>query len=466
MRPKIAIFGDSFNPSGTHHRAVAEALVPHFDKIIVVPCDTRPDALTTYDVEPWHRAALADITFRGMPKVEVDLLDLEQGCCATNVIFEKRYGHLGELWHVIGSDVSKGGGNNESAIHLYWDRGHQMWCDLNFCVVHCEGDDVHPADLPPRHQLFRLPARLPDVSSEIREKIFKRQHYAPLVTPEVAQYIERYGLYRGRIPGHRTRWQAEEPRLLIFADERNKRAMALAETYLKWEDRENPTNILVIGGDGTMLDAIRKHWRRRIPFIGVNQGHLGFLLNESEMLSPEMLPKAECVIRLLPMLYIEVQAPDGTMKTDLAFNDAWVERSTSQSAWLEVAVNGQVRIPKLVADGALVCTAAGSTAYARSMGVAPLLADTPGWILVGSNVMSPPGWKSALLAPEAGVILRSIGGEKRPLAAFVGGRPLGPATSLYARQSRIATVELVFAAQRDMAEKISLLQFPPSQELL
>jgi NAD kinase len=196
----------------------------------------------------------------------------------------------------------------------------------------------------------------------------------------------------------------------------------------------------------------------------VNQGHLGFLLNEPEMLSPETLPTTACVIRLMPMLFIETEAPDGTRQTDLGFNDAWVERTTSQSAWLEVEVNGQVRIPKLVADGALVCTAAGSTAYARSMGVSPLLADMAGWILVGSNVMSPPGWKSALLAPEATVTLRSIGGVKRPIQTFVGGRPLGPTVCFNARQSRIATVELVFAAQRDMAEKIAMIQFPRVEE--
>ena len=438
--------------------------MPHFDKIIVIPCGPRPDKQTTNDVEPWHRAALADITFRGMPKVEVDLFDLELANFTTNDVFETRYGHLGELWHVIGSDLSKGGGTKESAIHLYWDRGHEMWCDLNFCVMSHDGYEVEPADLPPRHHLIHLPPQLSGASSEIRELIFKRQPYASLVPAEVAAYIERYGLYRGRIPARRTRWQTEQPRLLVVADERNSRAMSLAAAYRKWEDPENPTSILVLGGDGTMLRAIHEHWRRRIPFIGVNQGHLGFLLNEPEMLSAELLPATECVIRLMPMLFIEIESPDGTRKIDLAFNDAWVERSTSQSAWLEVEVNGQIRIPKLVADGALVCTAAGSTAYARSMGVAPLLADTPGWILVGSNVMSPAGWKSALLAPEATVTLRSLGGEKRPMNAFVGGRELGPAVSLSARQSRIATVELVFAGQRDMAEKISRIQFPTGQE--
>lgn len=466
MRPRIAIFGGSFNPPGVHHRAVAEALAPHFDKIIVVPCGPRPDKPTTNDVEPWHRAALADIAFRGIPKVEVDLFDLELASFTTNDAFEARYAHLGDLWHVIGSDLSAGGGREQSAIHRYWDRGREMWQELNFCVMAREGYEADSADLPPRHQLIRLPTESPGSSSEIREKIFKRLPYASLVSPEVGAYIERYGLYRGRIPARRTRWENSEPRFLIFADERNPRAAALAETYRRWEDRENPTSVLVLGGDGTMLRAIREHWRKRIPFLGVNQGHLGFLLNEPSTVPVETLPAAEFVVRLMPMLYIEVEGPDGSVQMDLAFNDAWVERSTSQSAWLEVEVNGQVRIPKLVADGALVCTAAGSTAYARSMGVSPLLADTPGWILAGSNVMSPPGWKSALLSPDADVVLRSVGGEKRPLNAYVGGRPLGPAVTFRARPSRIATVEMVFAAQRDMAEKISTIQFPPGNALL
>jgi len=460
MRPKIAIFGGSFNPPGIHHRGVAEALVPHFDKIIVVPCGPRPDKQATNDVEPWHRAALADITFRGLPKVEVDLFDLELSSFTTNDQFMARYGHLGELWHVVGADLTAGGARGESAIQRLWDRGQDMWQNLNFCVASREGYELSPADLPPHHMFVPIPVSGRNVSADIREMIFRRQPYASLVTPDVAAYIERYGLYRGRIPARRTRWQFEQPRLLIVASE-TPHAQAMAERYEQWVDLENPTAVLVLGGDGTMLHAIRQHWRRRLPFIGVNQGHLGFLLNEPASFLPEMFTQTECVVRLMPMLFIEVENTDGTRQTDLAFNDAWVERNTSQTAWLEVTVNGQVRIPKLVADGALVCTAAGSTAYARSMGVAPLLADTPGWIVVGSNVMTPSGWKSALLAPEATVSLRSLDGQKRPISAYVGGRPLGQVAAMHARQSRIATVELVFAADRDMAEKISRIQFPP-----
>jgi NAD kinase len=466
MHPRVAIFGGSFNPPGTHHRAVAEALVQHFDRIIVIPCGPRPDKPATNDVDPWHRATLTDITFRGIPKVEVDLFDLELASFTTNDIFESRYRHLGELWHVVGSDLVLGGGKEQSAIHRYWQGAREMWQNLNFCVIRRDGYDLEPGDMPPKSQLMELPQGHYRASDEIREMIFRREPYASLVTRDVAAYIERYGLYRGRIPSRRTRWTAEEPRLLICLDERNVQAVELAKSYRRWAVEDDPTAILVLGGDGTMLRAIREHWRTRAPFIGVNQGHLGFLLNEADTVPADRLLEEEFVIRLMPMLYVEVEDENGAVQNDLAFNDAWIERSTSQSAWLRVEVNDEVRIPKLVADGALVCTAAGSTAYARSMGVSPLLVDTPGWILVGSNVMSPTGWKSALLAPETTITVRSLGGEKRPLSAFVGGKPLGPAVRFHARLSRIATVELIFSARRDMAEKISLLQFPSGGALL
>ena len=463
---KIAIFCGSFNPPGVHHRLVVEALVPHFDKIIVIPYGPRPDRETANDIEPRHRAALTDIAFRDIQKVEVDLFDLELASFTPNEALGERYSHLGEIWHVIGSDLSQHGAENNSAIHQHWDSGPRLWEELNFCVTAHDCCEVTEKDLPPNSKLVRLPEKTSVTSSEIREHIFKRLPYSDMVTAQVAAYIERYGLYRGRIPSSRTIWRNEQPRLLIYADQWNDRAVALADAYRKWEDKENPTSILVLGGDGTMLRAIRKHWRLRLPFIGVNQGNLGFLLNEPEMLCADNLPTTDCVIRLMPMLFIETESPAGEKKESLAFNDAWIERSTSQSAWLEVEVTGDIRIPKLVCDGALVSTAAGSTAYARSMGVAPLLADSPGWILAGSNVMSPAGWKSALLAPEATVTFRSKGGEKRPLNGFVGGVSLGPVSVFHARQSRIATVEIVFAAQRDMAEKIANLQFPSGEPLV
>jgi NAD+ kinase len=116
-------------------------------------------------------------------------------------------------------------------------------------------------------------------------------------------------------------------------------------------------------------------------------------------------------------------------------------------------------MPKLMSDGALVATAAGSTAYARSMGASPLLADTPAWLLVGSNVMEPAHWRSALLSVDSTVEIRSLAPEHRPVEAFVDGLSMGPVCALRARISRAAAAELAFCASHDMAEKIAAIQF-------
>jgi len=94
------------------------------------------------------------------------------------------------------------------------------------------------------------------------------------------------------------------------------------------------------------------------------------------------------------------------------------------------------------------------------MGASPLLVDTPSLVLVGSNVIEPTGFKSALLSLDARVSVRTLDASKRPIVAFADGVPLGPVVSFEARVSRIAAVELVFIPGHDMAEKIAQIQFP------
>ncbi len=75
--------------------------------------------------------------------------------------------------------------------------------------------------------------------------------------------------------------------------------------------------------------------------------------------------------------------------------------------------------------------------------------------------MSPAGWKSALLAPDATIEMRNLDREKRPLKGYLDGRSLGSVDLLRVRLSRAATVELGFLPSHDIAEKIAEVQFPP-----
>ncbi|MEK7211817.1 MAG: NAD(+)/NADH kinase [Patescibacteria group bacterium] len=440
---RIALFGGSFNPPGLHHRRLVESLSPHFDEIVIVPCGPRPDKSSVNDIKPIHRATMVDLAFRGIPNVRVELFDLELGTFTRTHTLQKIFSAEGEVWHIVGSDLIQNGERGESFIHRVWERGLEVWKTLNF-AVNGRGDFPHaPEDLPPNHRYFKF--GIDGSSSEIREKVFKHHDFSHLVAPEISNYIERHGLYRGVSPQLTTKVSLGEPRFIVFADEANPRARKWAEELNHPANAANPNMILVVGGDGTMLRAIHKHWRKRLPFLGVNTGHRGFLLNNIP--AHEIFSAGhELVLSHSPLLHVEIITATGERKVSLAFNDAWVERATGQSAWTEVKIDGRVRLPKLISDGVLISTAAGSTAYAKALGAAPLPADTPALLLVGSNVIEPAGWKSAHFSLDTEIEFTALDPTKRPIEAFVDGVAQGEAQKMTVRVSRIAAAELAFTA--------------------
>jgi len=458
MPKSIAIFGGSFNPPGKHHAAIALRLAEMFDEVRVIPCGPRPDKPVTGSVPPVYRAALADIVFGGLPKVVVDLSDFEQETFTRNHELQARFEREGEVWHVVGADLLEGGARGESPIQQTWARGAELWQTANFAVLRRPGYELDARDLPPHAREVDLIVE--GASTVIRERLSSGKSVTEMLHSRALAYIERYGLYRAPIPGNWARGTLEGAKFFLQADAAIPKVRELSVPLVS---RHVPASdadfISVVGGDGAMLRSIREHWRARLPFFGINAGHMGFLLNGPEQVSAGAFPPCDVIFRQLPMLFLEFEDEAGQTRTAHGFNDAWLERATSQSAWLEITVNNVPRIPKLVSDGALVATAAGSTAYARSMGASPLLADTPAWLLVGSNVLEPAHWRSALLSPDTTVEIRSLEPRNRPVQAFVDGLSMGRVVALRARLSRAAAVELVFCASHDMAEKIAAIQF-------
>ncbi len=457
MPKRIAIFGGSFNPPGLHHRALAERLAREFDEVRVIPCGPRPDKPVTGSIPPVYRAALSDLTFGEIPKVGVDLFDLEQATFTRNYKLQLIYESLGEIWHVVGADLVQGGSKGESLIQKTWKHGEKLWSEVSFAVMTRPGYELDPADLPPKSRVIEI--EVDGSSTEIRERLGRGEEIDGLLMPRAQDYIERYGLYRAPIPGTTAVCSLEDAAYYIEYDKDNPKTQPLLDKIGTGAPTQEAGFITVLGGDGAMLQAIREHWRKRLPFFGINAGNLGFLMNGPAQAFNHPFPPDDVILRQLPMLYLEFEHPDGRKTKTHGFNDAWLERSTSQTAWLKVWVNDVPRIPKLVCDGALVATAAGSTAYARSMGASPLPADTPAWLVVGSNVMVPAEWNSALLSIDNTVEIRNLSPEKRPVEAFVDGESQGEVVALKARISRTAAAELVFCSSHDMSEKIAAIQF-------
>ncbi len=452
---KVAIFGGSFNPPGLHHRRIVEELAAshQFDEVLVIPCGGRPDKPSVNDVAPIHRAAMVDLTFGNIPGVNVLLFDLEHDTYTPAFQLQEMFGKDAEVFHVVGADLVVGGAKGESPIQTSWKRGREIWESFNFTIVSRDGVALTSEDFPPHYRQLR---NLHDsgASVNIREKIFHGESVMNLLTPEVASYIRRYGLYRGAEPRLVHNVSLSDAGFLFVVDEHNPSAVAYAETLREMEDQTTPRGVLVFGGDGTMLRAVRMHWRKRLPFVGINQGHRGFLLNE---FPPDF--RHQLTAYHLPLLYVEASDQGGVKHDGVAFNDAWVERATLNTAWIEVRVNDRVVVEKLVGDGVLVATPAGSTAYASFMGATPSPITAQTITLVGSNV-DPAGWKKSIHSLDTRVEFRALAPEYRPLRGAVDGVALGEVASLKVRISRIAAVELVFDPGEDIQRKLLNIQFP------
>ena len=368
---------------------------------------------------------------------------------------EQRFQSQGEIWHVIKPDLLQTDDQGQNVMQREWQHGQILWQQGRFAVVAANQDELQGVTLPPQHRVVFAPHSIG--GETLREKAFAHKPLDEWVVPRVAEYIERHGLYRGQKASREFRWTLPpQPRLLLVADEWNDRAVEAAAA-LGPSCEDDPDLIVVVGGDGTMLRAIRQHWRLRRPFFGLNRGHVGFLLNEHP---PTECKNGRITLHQAPLLWVETEDLQGEKHTALAFNDAWVEQATGQTAWIEVRVDGQVRLERLISDGALVSTAAGSTSYARAMGGTPLPLATPGMLLVGSNVLHPDRWRPVVLPLECELKLTTLDPIKRPLRGYVDGVSHNEIRSMLIRCSRIAAVELAFDPQLDLTEKLAQIQFP------
>lgn len=457
---RIVLFGSMFDPPSRYHRAAAEKILQAgFDEVIVCPPGPRDGRREREHATSMHRAALVDINFQELPAVTVDLSDLDDGRSSTPRDLETRYRDHAEVWHVVSDEMVRGGCDGCSTIHQRWEQGAELWQQSRFIVLHPSKQLPDAKDLPPHNLLLALDGHVP--SAELRDRVYHGQSIDEWVTPEVSAYIRRHQLFVPGVENGPTRYEITEPRLLIECDERNTNARTLAEQYQRFAS-DRPNLILVLGGDGTMLRAIRRHWRKRIPILGLKAGHVGFLANER--LPPE-LAGVELVVYSLPMLRIDAEKPNGERVEGLAFGDAWIERDGGQAAWLRLDVDGQTRVPKIVGDGMLVASAAGSSAYARALGAIPVPLTTPVFTLAGSNIFRPRFWKPMTLADETTISMVSLDRSgKRPVRGFLDGQPLGVIQSLTVQRSPIATVELAFTGEFDPSGKLLRSLFPPSEE--
>ena len=187
--------------------------------------------------------------------------------------------------------------------------------------------------------------------------------------------------------------------------------------HLYGEAGEGDADIVVaLGGDGHMLDALRRRLGDKKPVYGINRGTVGFLMNEyTEADLVERLEKAEPV-RIRPLVS-RAETLSGEVVTERAFNEVSLLRQTAQSARLRILVDGAERMKELICDGAIIATPAGSTAYNLSAHGPILPINARLLALTPISAFRPRRWRGALLPHSAHVRFEVLEAERRPVSA-------------------------------------------------
>lgn len=211
---------------------------------------------------------------------------------------------------------------------------------------------------------------------------------------------------------------------MIVFDPHNPKAIAARDALVQRvpHDVGGEQLVVAIGGDGFLLQTANALGLSR-TYLGLNTGHLGFLLNDVDDWDRigELIATGGYSVRRFPVLTAQIALADGTVIEDLALNDVCLERMTSQTARLRLSIDGTPVVDPLVADGIILFTAIGSTAYAFSAGGPAVHPDLRVLGLVPICAHQPK-LGSMLLPPAAKVVVDVHAASHRPVRCVADGR--------------------------------------------
>ena len=249
-------------------------------------------------------------------------------------------------------------------------------------------------------------------------------------------------------------------KLSFFASKRPEAEQALPVLAAKYGNHpeEEADVIVALGGDGAMLDTLRKRFADNKPVYGMNRGTIGFLMNEytPDGLIERINAAERASLTPLKMFALDIH---GQEHRALAINEVSLLRQTAQSARLRIAVDGRARMEELVCDGIMVATPAGSTAYNLSahgpilpIG-ANLLALTP------VSAFRPRRWRGALLRHDARVDIDIQAPDRRPVSASADNQEVRDIVRVSVEADHTKRLTLLFDPGHALDERILTEQF-------
>ena len=245
----------------------------------------------------------------------------------------------------------------------------------------------------------------------------------------------------------------------IISD-KNLRSLRIKKTLLnilKKIKLKKSNRIIVIGGDGFMLQTLKRNKKSKGLFYGVNSGNYGFLMNKfSSKNFIKNFTKSK-IVSISP-LEMTVRNNKNITNKHLAINEVSILRQSRQAASLSISHGSKQIIKELVADGVLVSTPAGSTAYNLSVHGPILSLNSKKLSISPISPFRPRRWKGKIVSDRSKIVIRNLNPKKRPISAVADNIEVRNAKNIFIKTNQKIKFNLLYDQNRSLQKKIKIEQ--------
>ena len=247
---------------------------------------------------------------------------------------------------------------------------------------------------------------------------------------------------------------------LIIVSDKNKKSETIKIKVLKKIQNsqfKNRKMIIVISGDGFMLQTLKKYYKYKKPFYGINSGDYGFLMNKfNEKKILKNLSKTDS-IKISPLQMV-VKNKFNKLKKSIAINEISILRQSRQAASLSIRNGSKYIIKKLRGDGLLVCTPAGSTAYNLSVHGPILNLNSNKLAISPVSPFRPRRWKGKIISNKSKLLIKNLNPKKRPISSVADNVEVRNAVEIRISENKNITFNLLYNKNKSIEKKIKIEQ--------
>ena len=215
--------------------------------------------------------------------------------------------------------------------------------------------------------------------------------------------------------------------------------------------------IIVLGGDGFMLQTLKKYYKLNKYFYGINSGNYGFLMNKFSNKNFLKNLNSSNNIKINP-LQMSVITKNNLIKKSIAINEVSILRQGKQASSISIKSNKKNIIKNLISDGVLVSTPAGSTAYNLSAHGPILNLDSNKLTITPISPFRPRRWRGTIVNDKSKIIIKNLDINKRPISAVADNFEVRNVKTVTIKTNKKITFNLLYNKNNSLYKKIKIEQ--------